>query len=323
MHFIPTTQTQLDRLKDRAKCLRGQHDRLGHARDAAAREFGYSDYHHALHCATLTAGQRSSAAGIGVHAVDLRHIELAIEHLAEFLAGDPAVDLNNAVVRTCMETFEGLRTAGQLAKVWVTKTPEAFFVGAVRDFDAFGSDDFPPTVSNKNAAQRDAARLLWSALLEPQRSSAFHLLYCYCFIKVFASYAAGMRHMRRDEPVYSVNRHLCEVMQTVMETSTASEALDYIHGPADDLMPRAMNIDIHTGKEDYAVPSTWWSRVQAGVAINMAGTCSILPFTQISEYMTKGATGKMPFIPLYSPRDTALRESYVRTAKERWQDLPP
>lgn len=321
MQFIPTTQTQLDRLKDRAKSLRNQYDRLGHARDAAAKEMGYTDYHHAIHCASLTAAQ-SSVAAVGLGTGDLRQIDLAIDRLAELLAGDPAVDLSNPGVRAAMQRFQGLRTASLLAKAWFTERPRTFFRDALHDFDAFGGDEFPPTVANKSPAQRDQAHRLWTALLDDRRSAAFHLLYSYAYMKQFACYAAGLQKMRPGDPVYSVNERLLVVMQAVIESRDADEALDYIQGAADELMPREMNISIHTGAEDYERPSTWWSRIQAGVAIQMAGVCSILPFDLLAAHLVKGATGKLPFTPLYTPTAPAIRDSYLRLAKERWMALP-
>ena len=319
MHFIPTTQTQLDRLKRRAKDLRGQFDRLGHARDAAAKELGYSDFHHAVHCAALTAAQR--AASPKCPDFEDRLTARAIERLVDMLTGDPAIDLGNTRVRAAMQDFQGLRVAGLLAKGWIAENPRAFFNDALIDFDLFHGEDFPPTIPNTGAQQRERGYRLWAALLDEQHGSTYHTLYCYAYMKVFAGYDAGLCQMSRGDPVYAVNGRLLTVMQLVMERRGVDDALDLIQELADELMPSDMNVSVRTGEMDTEHMSSWWSRIQAKVSIEMAGVCSILPFDMIATQLASGAVGRLPFALLYSPTSSAIRKSYVAEAMARWSAL--
>ncbi len=322
MHFIPTTQTQLNRLKDRAKALRGQFERLGHARDAAAKELGYSDFHHAVHCAALTAAQRATTPQ-GCDTGDDRLLARAIERLRDLLTGDAAVDLNNPRVRTAMQDFQGLRVAGLLAKGQIAENPRAFFNDALIDFNVFHGEDFAPTISNSGALQRERGYRLWTALLDDLRSSTYHTLYCYAYMKVFASYAAGLGQMSPNDPAYAVSDKLLTVMQLVMECRGVDDALDIIQEKADELMPANMNVSARMSKMDMEHASSWWSRIQAMVSVEMAGVCSILPFDMIATQIASGAVGRLPFAPLYSPTSPALRKSYVDVARARWSQLPP
>jgi hypothetical protein len=320
MHFIPTTQTQLDRIKVRAKTLRSQFERLGNARDAVAKEMGYMDYHHAVHCASLTAIQRS-APHLGQAADGDPVITLAIARLRDLLTGDAAVDLGNPRVRAAMQDFQGLRVASLLAKASWAENPQGFFDDAVDDFNAFGSEDFPPTVSNSGPAQRKQGFRLWAALMDDKHSATYQMLYAYAYLKVFGNYAAWIAQTPRNDAAFPVGDKLLTVMQQVMERRGVDETLDFLHGPADELMPLDMNVSTHTGSMDLEHASTWWSRIQAMVSVEMAGVCSILPFDLLAAQIASGATGKLPFALLYSPRSPEHRESFLEVAKLRWSTL--
>lgn len=320
MHFIPTTQTQLDRIKVRAKSLRNQFERLGNARDAAAKEMGFEDYHHAVHCASLTATQRAALRPDQTAASD-PVIRLAIARLGDLLAGDAAVDLGNPRVRAAMRDFQGLQVAGLLAKASWAENPHGFFDEAVNDFNAFGSDEFPPTVRNIGETQRGKGFRLWAALMDDKHGATYQMLYAYAYMKVFGSYAAGLAQMSRNDPAFPSGDKLLTVMQLLMERPSVDDALDFLHGPADELMPLDMNVSAHTGTMSTEHPSTWWSRIQAMVSVEMAGVCSILPFDLVAAQIASGATGKLPFTPLYSPISPNAREGYLEIAKLRWSEL--
>lgn len=298
MHFIPTSQTQLDRIK--------------------AKEMGYVDYHHAIHCASQTALQRSAATS---NAEDSRVIDVAIANLQGLLAGDAAVDMGNKRIRAAMDEFQGLRVAGLLAKAWFAENPSGLFKDSVNDFNILRGDDFPPRVANDSTSQLEQGYRLLSTLMSEQHSSAYHTLYSYAFMKVFASYAAGLAQMARTGAPYTVTNKLLSVMQFLLERRDVDEALDFVHGPADELMPRDMNINASTGALDTEHSSTWWSRIQSMVMIEMAGVCSVLPYDMLKEHLLNNGSARPPFTALYVPALPTLRESYIHAAKARWLAL--
>lgn len=222
-----------------------------------------------------------------------------------------------------MHDFQGLRVAGLLAKGQIADNPRTFFNDALIDFNVIHGEAFPPTVSNSGTRQRERGYRLWAALLDDLQSSTYHTLYCYAYMKVFASYAAGLGQMPRNDPAYAVSERLLTVMQLVMERRDVDDALDFIQEQADESMPANMNRNAHTDEMDTEHLSSWWSRIQAMVSVEMAGVCSILPFDMISTQLASGAVGRLPFAPLYSPTSPEIRKSYVDVAKARWSALAP
>lgn len=322
MKFIPTTLTQLNKIKDRAKELRPQFERLGHARDVAAREAGYDDFHHAFRCA---AGHGRRLTGVGTHqsiASETAIINLVLSRLEEVLVSDPAVDLRNPRVLAAMNDRQGLRTAALLTKAVHLAYGETYYAAALKDYNALATQGFPPANLNTSSDNRATAPALWQALQSEENAPAFHLLYSYCYIRIFSGYASWLNTADPGDAGRGTVEQLLYVMQVLMERSDADEALDFLHGPADELMPLEANRSVHTGQLDTDDRSTWWSRIQGAVSIEMVGTCSILPYAGLRKYIADGSNGRLPFALLYTPQDAKLLERYTVAARARWAALP-
>lgn len=313
MKYIATTATQLDQIKSRAKVLRPHFERLGHARDAAARESGFEDYHHAHWCALESAR--------GTSRREDRHLGLAtyaISRLPEMLRRDPALNLDHPPVKQMLSKSGGLEIVRQELQPIHLNGGREYFRAAVHDYLQM-VPDFAPSVEYHHSEQMLVADSVWESLLRGDQAGSYDLLSGFAALKVLAGYMAFIEGVPASEASKQETRKLAALVHGLLAARSTDEAVELVFERGDVLMPREMNISIHTGKEDYEEPSSYWTRIAAAISIEMAGTISNLPFGLLQNQLdTQHLGAPVPFFTMLMPTDSQLRRRYLEAARSRF-----
>lgn len=316
MKLIPTTYTTLSKIKTRSRELRSQYPTLGNARDAAAKEFGYESYHYAHQAALQTARSAQSKSHTG-HPDSL--IALAIARLPEILRRDPGLLADSEERERRFRESAGLAIAVDEIKTVQIEGGETYFADAVRDDLAFTRESgYEYSTEFAIPNQVLVARSIWRELSKPENDIVYRDLFDCTYRLVVGGYMALLQEDAHS-PVAETNRALSQFMIQLLDAKTQEEAFDRIVHFGDELLPRSMHINIHTGEQDYSNPSTYWSRSTARISIEMCGTVANLPLRILNAMLSEGkADGPLPFFTIATPSEPTARRFFEDGARAKW-----
>lgn len=309
MKSIPTTATAILKIKERARQLRDQHSSLGHARDAAANEAGYVDYHHVTTCA-----KESQASPKSVEVLDF--IRCALHVLPGLVEADPLYTKSLKQVHYDLSHSFGLDYLEDCLKAVHRQGGNEYFRAACGDyFQHLKISGF--TVTADAAVLRTDLGLVyqvWESLLDPIHQDLHRTLLNHAFLKVLAGHLSGIK-----EAPSVIHKETCDLLVFTLKRLVSSSNQEQLRHLVADvgsrLLPREMNISLHTDAEDYSEPSTYWSRISAGISIEMAGFVGTFPVARI-----KAAAADLELVgldPTVVPVDAPRRAEYIEKSRQR------
>lgn len=315
MKFIPTSSTVVEKIKAKARELRAQHASLGQSRDAAARLAGYDDYHHVSECHKKTRpgndkpheqqseGQQTVA--------DVLYI------LPYLLDADPMYrgTLDESHHR-CNLSF-GID--------FLEAHVQMIHKQAGRDFLRIAVHDHLRHLQQANfVVTADAAQLsrdlpvltlVWEQLMTEAHGPLHRMLFNHAFLKVLGGYMVGLQTCHSQVQI-DTSRGLISAMEALLACQGDTDMSVFLETHGLKLLPREMNIDMHSNTEDYEEPSSYLSRFTAAVSMEMAGLIGVLPIKRIQESST--AIEQISLAPTILPGDPVqrdvLRDAYQRRA---------
>lgn len=313
MKHIPTTSTAVDKIKARARALRSSHDSLGHARDAAAVEAGYEHYHHVTHCHKNSAGPAKEAKDSG----NSRLLSCVHRVIPALIEANPIYVTTLKKAHSSGLNSLGLDELEHHALRVHSEGGAVYFRAAIHDFLRHIEDSgFVVTQAAASLSQELTALCqIWDSLRQPSQRQLHRTLLQHGFWKVQAGYRRSAMELGPSAPSHATSLAIANAMQSLVMCTTPEKLAHFNDYIAEARLPRSMNIDMHTGREDYEQPSTFWSRIAAGVSMEMAGLIATLPLERI-----KASQDNIELIsldPTIVPRDHAQRESYVQQSQRR------
>ena len=313
MKHIPTTSTAVDKIKARARALRSSHESLGHARDAAAVEAGYDHYHHVAHCHRNSAGMAKETKGAGISHL----LPCVYRVIPALLEADPVYATTLKQAHSDMLHSLGIDALEQQLFSVHREGGGVYFRAALHDFLRQTEGSGFEVTKDAASLSQELATLskIWDSLLQLAQGKLHRTLLQHCFWKVYAGYRRSAIDLGPSGHGYSTSVGLADAMQKLLLCTTPDQLATYAERIASAELPRSMNIDMHTGREDYEQPSTFWSRFSAGVSMEMAGFIATLPLERI-----KASQDDLELIsldPTIVPRDPAQRELYVQQSRRR------
>lgn len=310
MKHIPTTATAVGKIKARAKQLREQHSSMGHARDAAAKEAGYYDFHHVTACAARE--------DIGIPKPDTPHlVACAIHVLPGLIEAEPYYLRSLGASHAAANHSFGLHYLCAELKSIHRAGGEQYFKDACDDYLAnirIAEFDVTPDAAFVSSDMA-SAQSIWNSLLTEEHAAIYRSLLNHAFAKMLSGYSQGSRNSLQSNE----NRMTCQLL---LETAdrlfrcTDMLQLDKLDEElSGKLLPRNMNVNLQTGEDDYTTPSTYWSRIASVVSFEMAGYVGALPITRIMECV--GNLANVSLEPTVVPRDPEVQKRFLDTSLER------
>ncbi len=312
MKHIPTTTTAVDKIKARARALRSSHDSLGHARDAAAVEAGYDHYHHVTQC-----HKSSGAAKDGKDTGKSRLLSCVYRVIPALIEADPAYVTTLKKAHSSTLNSLGVDALEHQTLQVHSQGGAVYFRTAIHDFLRHIEDSGFVVTQDAASLSQELATLsqIWDSLRRPPQRQLHRTMLQHGFWKVQAGYWRSARELGPGSPSYATSRGIAMAMEELLMCTTTDELAlyDVLTGSAK--LPRSMNINMHTQQEDYEQPSTFWSRLSAGVSMEMAGLIATLPLERIRASLDD--LELISLEPTIVPRDPAQRELYVEKSQRR------
>lgn len=306
---IPTTATAVLKIKDRARHLRDQHSSLGHARDAAAKEAGYDDYHHVTICA-----KESQASPKSFEGVDF--VRSALHVLPALIEADPMYTKSLKQAHYDLNHSFGIDFLDDRLKTIHRQGGNEYFRAACSDyFEHLKISGFTVT-ADAAVLSKDLSLVYqtWEALLDPKHQDLHRTLLNHSYVKVLAGHLSGIEGS--PSAIHKETSHsLILTLQALAHCSNQEQLSEFGANVASGLLPRNMNISIHTGAEDYSEPSTYWSRISSSISVEMAGFFGTFPIARI-----KAAAADIELIgldPTVVPIEDSRRKDYIERSRQR------
>lgn len=315
LKFIPTTATQLKRIKKRAKELRPLQTSLGHALDAAAKELGYDNYHHSVWCSSRPQAPNASRQADCADSQDAL-VQFAIRELPGILRNEMAVDLDQPDLRAIARESAGLQLSQLWVLHWARESDASYFDVAAADFRE-QQGNWTAAAQFHSRMQHDLAAATWRALLEDVNQAAFAELHLFSFMTVFAGHLSALNLPLSREDA-AVSQKLAGLCNALLEAKTLEDAIEITEGPLGGaFMPYEMNV-LPNGMIDEEHSSTYWSRIGSQVAASVAGHVSRLPFKILQEHLPLAGKERLPHTWLTNHPDPETHVRMVEASRARW-----
>ncbi len=310
MKHIPTTSTAVEKIKARARALRSNYESLGHARDAAAVEAGYDHYHHVTHC-----HKNSDGASKGN---DAKHLLACVYRvIPALLEAAPIFDKQFKQAQANLSSSVGVDfLETQLLRVH-SEGGDDYFRAATNDFLRQLQGARFVVTSDAASFAKDLSILMeiWKSLRTPTHRHLHRTLVQEGFVRVLAGYSRFASDAGNSDPGYQTTVLLSSAMVQLLQCTSPTQLERYIDHVASAELPRSMNISMHTGNEDFEFPSTYWSRISAGVSMEMAGAIATLPLDRIRA--SQNSLELMSLLPTVVPQDPVDCETYIQESHRR------
>lgn len=309
MKHIPTTSTAVDKIKTEARERRSDYASLGQSRDAAAKLAGYDDYHHVTECLRRSKDPSRVAAQPNLVACALHVLPSLMD--AEPIYTEPLKRTHYALNESLGLDFLEQRLMGVHSQ------------GGLDYLRAACHDYLRHLKESGFVLTNDAAKLgkelpvvhqVWASLQEPAHKELHRTLLNHAFLKVRSGFLRAARESKTNVAIATCIG-LVETMDGLLACKTQDDLTAFGEFVGNRLLPREMNINMHTGAEDYDDPSTYWSRFTANVSFEMAGLISTLPVERI-----RASVDDMEMIslaPTTVPVDPKESEGYIESHRRR------